>query len=632
MIEAVRGAVNRYGAISFSLLLLLAAAFWSYSPGLGGGFILDDSSNIRETATDSLAWDDLKDRIFWGVRLGSYSRSLTRLSFALTQYFSGYDAYTFKYQNLLIHLINGLLVFWLMSLLAGSRDPQTEKKALWFALAVTAVWLLHPLQVSTVLYAVQRLVLLSALFTLAALICYVKGRLVIDQNPVKGALLAIGGVALFGALGLLSKENAALLPLYIALIELFFLRAPDSSNGRRAAVLLRGALVLVPLLAAAAYALLRFDALTMDYAGREFTLQERLATQVHILALYLKLFFIPIPGGMSLFHDNFPVRHAVDPQTLLLSTFYAGLLVLGVWLRRRQPAIGFGILWFFACHALESTFLPLELVFEHRNYLAILGLGMVVVRLVMLAFSSANTRKLIAPTLVGIILLLGLNTAARSFVWADTELMVKTEYAVRPDSARVLSTIMYFEMKRGNQAAVDRYMDELLALDRPTASADLLRVALHCKDDQLPEDVYAQALSKLQTGVISATTINALRNLVSSYVNASCTAITSDQIHALTDAAIRNHRKAAVYRCATAYTRTLLYMHENDWTRVKESLDDMLEQCTRQSPLRYRQAVASLINFAKARGLVEEMLGVLNKVSDQHGRAILKAYGKESGA
>ena len=97
-------------------------------------------------------------------------------------------------------------------------------------------------------------------------------------------------------------------------------------------------------------------------------------TQAHVIALYLKLFFVPIPGTMSLFHDNFPITHALDGTTVLLLVGYVAAIVGAFALRQRAPWIGFGILWFFACHLLESTLIPLELVFEHRNYLAILGL------------------------------------------------------------------------------------------------------------------------------------------------------------------------------------------------------------------------------------------------------------------
>jgi tetratricopeptide (TPR) repeat protein len=49
--------------------------------------------------------------------------------------------------------------------------------------------------------------------------------------------------------------------------------------------------------------------------------------------------------------------------------------LLGAFLSlKKQPLVGFGILWFFAGHMLESTLLPLEIAHEHRNYLADYGI------------------------------------------------------------------------------------------------------------------------------------------------------------------------------------------------------------------------------------------------------------------
>ena len=187
-----------------------------------------------------------------GERLLGASRGITRVSFALTQYFGDGSPFWFKYQNLMLHLINGLLVFWLILPARAATRVDIEAIPLassispaWFALAITALWLLHPLHVSTVLYAVQRLVLLASLFMLAALICYVKGRTLAQTRPVAGATLALIGVGLFGMLGLLSKEIAALLPLLFGLIEWFFFRLRFTSTRERTAMSIVLVLVVV---------------------------------------------------------------------------------------------------------------------------------------------------------------------------------------------------------------------------------------------------------------------------------------------------------------------------------------------------------------------------------------------------
>ena len=71
---------------------------------------------------------------------------------------------------------------------------------------------------------------------LAALICYVKGRILAHALPFAGATLSLLGVTLFGILGLLSKEIAALLPLLILTIEWFFFRFEFKSRQERIAI------------------------------------------------------------------------------------------------------------------------------------------------------------------------------------------------------------------------------------------------------------------------------------------------------------------------------------------------------------------------------------------------------------
>src|SRR5690606_470084 len=103
----------------------------------------------------------------------------------------GPDSWGYKYHNLLIHLLNGLLLFWLLQKLLPRLAPQiTPETTVAIAGLTVATWLLHPLLMSTVLYAVQRMAQLSALFTLAALLCYVFARRQLGSSPGRFYTLA----------------------------------------------------------------------------------------------------------------------------------------------------------------------------------------------------------------------------------------------------------------------------------------------------------------------------------------------------------------------------------------------------------------------------------------------------------
>ena len=166
-------------AIKLALLLcIIAATAAFYLPGLTGHFIFDDGANIR--LNPYLQMSSLDFSTLWQAASTGGSNALSRpismVSFAVNYYFFGMDPYYFKAVNLSIHLINGILVFFLARLLImlhlrirGEMDDQT---ASWIGIAVAAIWLLHPFNLTGVLYVVQRMTSLAALFTLAGLALY----------------------------------------------------------------------------------------------------------------------------------------------------------------------------------------------------------------------------------------------------------------------------------------------------------------------------------------------------------------------------------------------------------------------------------------------------------------------------
>ena len=143
------------------------------------GFFFDDHPNIvlnPGVKLDSLSWESL--RLAWSSGIsGQFGRPVSQLSFALNHYFSGFSPYAFKLTNLVIHCLNGVLVYLLgYQLLDSLRQRQNlENVSLWAALVALA-WMIHPIQLTSVLYAVQRMTSLSAFFLLIALILHISAR------------------------------------------------------------------------------------------------------------------------------------------------------------------------------------------------------------------------------------------------------------------------------------------------------------------------------------------------------------------------------------------------------------------------------------------------------------------------
>lgn len=357
-----------------AFVVITALIYWQ---GLGGGFIFDDLPNLVNSQTwkiGSFTPAALHQALESDIS-GALGRPLAMLSFAANHVWSGLDPFALKLTNLALHLFNGLLVYAvcreLFSLTvqdAGMRERMPLASAL-----VTAAWLLHPLQVSTVLYIVQRMEIGAATGALGCLAAYLVARRRQGQCRPCVGWFALAGLMLLVGLGF--KESALVALPLLLLVESLVLRFRDSQGGLSKPLLVLHAAWLIP--ASLVYALIVVPSTVQGdaYASRDFGAIQRLLSQGPILAMYVGQILWPMPEKMLFYYDQL---RAPDGLFSPLWTAYswsllAALVALAFWLRRRWPLASLGILWFFVCHFLTSNVIPLELAFEHRNYLALLG-------------------------------------------------------------------------------------------------------------------------------------------------------------------------------------------------------------------------------------------------------------------
>ncbi|MDO9451542.1 MAG: hypothetical protein Q7J29_01635 [Stagnimonas sp.] len=369
---------------------------------------------------------------------GLISRQVSMLSFAVNVWLSDMNPVAFKLTNVLIHLLCGLLVYRLALRVIAALAPPTRhgmplfNVELWAALAA-GLWLLHPLHISSVLYVVQRMTLLASLFGLLSLLCYCEVRLrQINGGPAPWK--ACIGVVVFAVLSVFSKENGALLPLFALTLELFAFRF--AAQKPLVSSLLRWGYGLG--LAIAVFGISAYLAFTPSffngYEHRDFTLAERLMTQPRVLWHYLLWTVLPNPAWLSLYHDDIATSHALlAPVSTLFALLGLLALVAVAWVfRRRQPALGFAITWFLLGHTMESTFIPLEMVFEHRQYFPMIGIW-----IGFAAWAAVSTRQ--TPVAVAAsVLMLGfcLTAGYRAWVWNDPARLIMTTAQQHPNSSR----------------------------------------------------------------------------------------------------------------------------------------------------------------------------------------------------
>ena len=457
---------NKLYFLGYSLLAFLT--LFIYWPGLHSIFLLDDGPNLS-TIGDHLSlgyWHNVLIFLLEG-RSGPTGRPLSLLSFFLNSSTYPADPWSFKLLNVIIHIINGALISLLLYKVTQLINMK-KRLAQWLILLATAFWLLHPFQITTVLYVIQRMTELSALFILLGLLGYLYGRewltnISNTNTHFQHVLLLTLIIWSCLTLAMLSKETGILLLAYILVIEYFLLRPYQVKTSKMLKNWLFVA-VLIPSISILGYVYWgAFSSHAFD--SRPFTLEQRLLTETRIIFDYLTNIVLPGFSTPTLFHDDYSISTGwLQPWTTLSSTISLLLLVSIAWLMRtKHTIISFGILWFLASHLLESTVLPLELYFEHRNYLAMLGPLLIIIYTVQqLALYQPKLKK-IAYVFVGIFsLLLATNTLQNTILWSNPLALISVWVKDHPNSTRALSTLDGFE-KASNATLMDQEIRKIIA-------------------------------------------------------------------------------------------------------------------------------------------------------------------------
>lgn len=415
---------------------LLAAVYWG---GLSGGFFFDDIPNLLVAPgvqLEALTWSALQQAWTSGTA-GPLGRPVAMLSFALNYYVFGFNPFAFKLTNLLIHVLCGVLVYVVTLHLVTdvSTDRHADQQANRCAAVVAAFWLLHPIQVLAVLYVVQRMTSLSALFLLAAFYLHILARS--GHGWRAHVALAVSWSALW-PLSLLSKETGALFPVFVLAWEVLVRWQRTQRLDRFATIYIALSLIITG--AATAYLLYPASQwLWSGYALRDFTLMERVYTEGRVVWFYIGLIMFPRLGAFGLYHDDLAISTSLwTPWTTLPALLGLATVVVVICLvRKRAPLVAFGLAWFLIGHALESTVLPLEIAHEHRNYLPLFGLVLAVVQGVPWVIAAKEHAKASIALLTGAGLLVCVGmTALRAYQFGEPVRRTQMEAHNHPASAR----------------------------------------------------------------------------------------------------------------------------------------------------------------------------------------------------
>ena len=486
--------MTRNPTLFFIFLLACAATIALYSLGLPGSFIFDDYPNL-ELLGHHGGVHDLKTLKFYLNEsfAGPTGRPIAMLSFLLNAQDWPASPLPFKLSNILLHVINGLLLFWVLLLALPQTKLELQRRQIgWIAAIAAAWWMLTPYHVSTVLYVVQRMTMLSTSFILVGIAIYLIGRRRLQSSSRAGLLILSIGIPAATLAATLSKENGTLLPLLLLVLEFtLFSRASDSRPQRWWLSLFLG----MPTIAILTYLLSQLATLEqslLDFRG--FTHLQRLLTESRLLLDYLWQLLVPHIETKGLFQDDITLsRTILEPISTLFSLLTITGLITATWLlRRRMPLLSAAIGFFLAGHLLESTLLPLELAFEHRNYLPSLLLYLPPAWLLIYTYQ----RSQVASILVGLLCFAVLSTtlAARTELWSDRLTLYHTWAVNNPGSAR----------------AQIAYANALDSQQRPDLALQHLNLAIQRSPESLLLRLHQLRLQARRTPPLSSAPLAAL--------------------------------------------------------------------------------------------------------------------------
>ena len=579
--------------IAAALGFVLMCTYLLTQAAIAGPFVFDDFPNLGnlERLAGGLTPRSLAD--YLQAFPGDPGRPLAALSFLVDDQAWPTSPAPFKRTNLLIHLLNGVLVFGFVR--TASLARLSEKAASAAGLLAASAWLLHPMQLSTTMLVVQRMTQLMTLATLTT-VWWTAWYLRSAELSPRRSILLLAGTALGTVIAFLCKENGALLPLYVGALCLTVLRAHYQTGSRSSRWLLIGGLS-APIIAMAVWLLL--SALNYKSDGlRNFTPFERLLTESTVIVDYLVRLVLPRLSGSGLFHDDYPVSRGLldPPSTLFASMFCVALLGAAVVARKRMPLFAFAVFWYFGGHLLESTTYPLELYFEHRNYLPMVGpIGAASVWLV--GRPPGRMRAVYASAFAVWLLLCAGMTAMQARVWGSGSLLANVWAEESPRSTRAIEFRVKALVDRGDYDAAIKLLHEQASTNPEMRKLALHAVLIDCYRNELTADEIRDAASDMRRIPFNRSSLEAISMLNKHAQSGRCgPALSARNWESLIDAMLANpsFAKGPAVAAFLWVEKASMYLHTGNIPNAIEALDRAY--AVHKDPLLASQATVLMLN------------------------------------
>lgn len=452
----------------FAIVTIFIIILAIYSNTFHASWHFDDEINILKNEPlhlKELSWQNIKNTFFADLDgSGKIYRPAACFSFAINYYLGKDNAFGYHVVNISIHFLTSISLFLFIynTLNLPLLKARYRPNSYFIALLATVLWTINPIQTQAVTYIVQRMASMAGMFYIMSMYFYLKGRTSTKR------LLTISHyffcfVAAILAFG--SKENAAMLPISIFLFDLFLIQGLTKENIRKNSVIFL-ALVFIPVILALILmgpSVFSGKFLVSTYEHRGFTLFERLLTEPRIVLFYITLLLYPMPDRLCIIH-NIPISHSlINPASTIIAIFII-FIVLGLAIikSKKWPLASYCIIFYFLNHIIESSIFPLELIFEHRNYipsmLFFIPIGILVLKAIQF-FSYKHRMQVIFSIFVILVLIgQGHSTFMRNYIWKTEESLWLDAVDKSPNQPRVHHNLgRYYGDTGQNEKAILEY-------------------------------------------------------------------------------------------------------------------------------------------------------------------------------
>ncbi|MCH7959395.1 MAG: tetratricopeptide repeat protein [Candidatus Hydrogenedentes bacterium] len=415
-------------------LLLVAVSVLSYLPVFSADFSgYDDPMYVtaNETVQSGL---NVKSAL-WAITTDAAGNwhPLTWFSHLLDVELFGMDARGHHVTSLLIHVINVLLLLWLLHQLTG---------AFWRSALVAALFAVHPLNVESVAWIAERKNVLSTSFWFLATLSYVR----FARSRSLGWYVATAGTF---ALGLLAKPMLVTFPFTLLLLDFWPLRRAESEVFKgKSSVSIWSALARekIPLIAISAvfsiivFFVQRAEGSVTSLAS--FPFHVRIENAFIAYAHYLQKMLLPfelVP------HYPHPGANVNTVLAVVCGLAIFGVTIMCVVLSRRHPHLIVGWLWYL------GTLIPVigivqvgsQAYADRYAYIPLLGVFMMIAWSLPEKFgATARGRKVTGIAFAIVIALLGARTWDQSARWHNALTLNTYGVAIFPEDVIMRTNLM----------------------------------------------------------------------------------------------------------------------------------------------------------------------------------------------